>query len=84
MSSVCCPPGGFALDSALRIPSGVMSTRDRMFARAGLEDVILEAAVCAEGVVGVPLDGRVGLPAKKNVRKMNVFEEESGKIQKIT
>lgn len=84
MSSVCSPPGGFALDSALRMPSGVMSTRDKMFARAGLEEVILEAAACPEGVVGVPLDGRVGLPADKNSRKMNVFKEEARKIQKIT
>lgn len=50
-------PGVFALDRALRMPSGVMSTRDRMLARAGLEGVTLEAADCPEGVVGVPVEG---------------------------
>lgn len=57
MNSICSLPGVFALDRALRMPSGVMSTRDRMLARAGLEGVTLEAADCPEGVVGVPIDG---------------------------
>lgn len=48
------------------MPSGVMSTRDRMLARAGLEGVALEADDWPEGVVGVPGDGRAGLAAEKN------------------
>lgn len=51
-------PGVFVLDKALSMPSGVMSTRDRMLARAGLGGVALEAADWPDGVVGVPGDGR--------------------------
>lgn len=51
-------PGVLVLDRALRIPSGVMSTRDRMLAKAGLGGIALEAADWAVGVVGVPGDGR--------------------------
>lgn len=47
--------------------SGVISTRDRMLARAGLEGVTLVAADWLEGAVGVPGDGRGdGLAAEKN------------------
>lgn len=46
------------------MPSGVMSTRDRMLARAGLEGVTLEAADGPEGVVGVPVDEGAGLAAE--------------------
>lgn len=35
----------------------MMSTRDRMLARAGLGGIALEAADWAVGVVGVPGDG---------------------------
>lgn len=63
---VCILPGVFVLDRALSMPSGVMSTRDRMLARAGLEGVALEAADWLEGVVGVPGDGRAGLAAERN------------------
>lgn len=56
------------------MPSGVMSTRDRMLARAGLEGVALEAADWPEGVVGVPGDGRAGLGAEK----IDMFESEMG------
>lgn len=66
---ICISPGVFALDRALRMPSGVMSTRDRMLARAGLEGVTLEAPNCPEGVVGVPAAGRAGLAAEKNLRQ---------------
>lgn len=52
------------LDRALRMPSGVMSTRDRMLARAGLEGVTLEAVAGPEGVVGVPVDEGAGLAAE--------------------
>lgn len=62
-------PGVFVLDRALRMPSGVMSTRDRMLAKAGLEGVALEAADWPDGVVGVPGDGRAGLAAKKIKRQ---------------
>lgn len=41
----------FAFERALRMPSGVMSTRDRMLASAGLEGVALEAADCPDVVV---------------------------------
>lgn len=44
-------PGVFAFERALRMPSGVMSTRDRMLASAGLEGVALEDADCPEVVV---------------------------------
>lgn len=54
-------PGVLVLERALRMPSGVMSTRDRMLARAGLVGVALDAADWPEGVVGVPGDGRAGL-----------------------
>lgn len=47
------------------MPSGVMSTRDRMLARAGLEGVTLEAAEGPEGVVGVPVDEGAGLAAER-------------------
>lgn len=47
------------------MPSGVMSTRDRMLANAGLEGGTLEAAACPEGVVGVPVGGGAGLAAEK-------------------
>lgn len=63
---MCSSPGVFDLDRALRMPSGVMSTRDRMLARAGLEGFILEAADWPEGVVGVPVDDGAGLAAEKN------------------
>lgn len=46
------------LDRALSIPSGVMSTRDRMLAKAGLGGAALEFVDWAVGVVGVPGDGR--------------------------
>lgn len=46
------------LDRAFSIPSGVMSTRDRMLARAGLGGVALETVAWPVGVVGVPGDGR--------------------------
>lgn len=46
----------FALERALRMPSGVMSTRDRMLASAGLEGVALEDADCP-GVVVAPVGG---------------------------
>lgn len=46
------------LDRAFSIPSGVMSTRDKMLAKAGLCGVPLEAADWPVGVVGVPGDGR--------------------------
>lgn len=46
------------------MPSGVMSTRDRMLARAGLEGVTLEDADGPEGVVGVPVDEGAGLAAE--------------------
>lgn len=60
----------FVLDKALSIPSGVMSTRDRMLARAGLGGVVLEAADWPDGVVGVPGDGRGdGLAAKTQEHK---------------
>lgn len=36
-------PGVFVLDSAFNMPSGVMSTRDRILARAGLGGVVLAA-----------------------------------------
>lgn len=56
------------LDRALSIPSGVMSTRDSMLAKAGLGGVVLEAAGWPEGVVGVPGDGRGdGLAAERKV-----------------
>lgn len=62
------------------MPSGVMSTRDRMLARAGLEGVALEAADWPEGVVGVPGDGRAGLAAEKIAkRERNGFK---GKLRK--
>lgn len=54
-------PAVLLLDRALRMPSGVMSTRDRMLARAGLEGVTLEAVDWLEGVVGVAGAGRAGL-----------------------
>lgn len=57
-------PGELDLDRALRMPSGVMSTRDRMLARAGLEEVTLEAAEGPEGVAGVPVDDGAGLAAE--------------------
>lgn len=51
------------------MPSGVMSTRDRMLARAGLGGVGFEAVDWAEGVVGVPGDGRGdGLAAERQTR----------------
>lgn len=66
---LCILPGVFVLERALSIPSGVMSTRDRMLARAGLGGVTLEAADWAEGVVGVPGDGRGdGLAAERRSR----------------
>jgi len=40
------------------MPSGVMSTRDRMLARAGLGGAALVAVDWPEGVVGVPGEGR--------------------------
>lgn len=52
------------LDRALRMPSGVMSTRDRMLARAGLDGVTLEDPGGPEGVVGVPVDKGAGLAAE--------------------
>lgn len=55
---MCVLPDVFVLDKALRMPSGVMSTRDRMLASAGLGGVALEATDWADGVVGVPGDGR--------------------------
>lgn len=58
----------FVLDRALRMPSGVMSTRDRMLARAGLEGVTFEAADWPEGVVGVPGDGRAGLTPERHLQ----------------
>ncbi len=77
---MCFPPGVFVLDRALSMPSGVMSTRDRMLARAGLEGVALEAADWPEGVVGVPGDGRAGLAAEKIAkRERNEFK---GKLRK--
>lgn len=66
--SVCVSPGVLVLDRALRMPSGVMSTRDRMLARAGLEGVTFEAADWPEGVVGVPGDGRAGLTAEGHLQ----------------
>lgn len=48
------------------MPSGVMSTRDRMLARAGLEDGTLEEADWPEGVVGVTGAGRAGLAAERD------------------
>lgn len=44
-------PGVLAFESALRMPSGVMSTRERMLARAGLEGLALEDVGCPEVVV---------------------------------
>lgn len=65
---MCLLPGVFVLDRALRMRSGVISTRDRMLARAGLEGVTL-VADWLEGAVGVPGDGRGdGLAAKKKGR----------------
>lgn len=61
----CASPGVFALERALRMPSGVMSTRDRMLANAGLEGGTLEDAACPEGVEGVPVGGGAGLAAEK-------------------
>ncbi len=58
----------FVLDKALRMPSGVMSTRDSKLASAGLEGVTLEAADWTDGVAGVPGDGRAGLAAGKNLK----------------
>lgn len=66
---LCVLPGVFVLDRALSMPSGVMSTRDRMLARAGLGGVALEAADWPDGVVGVPGDGRGdGLAAERQTR----------------
>lgn len=36
-------PGVFDLERAFRMPSGVISTRDKMLARAGLGDVVFKA-----------------------------------------
>lgn len=58
----------FVLDRALRMPSGVMSTRDRMLASAGLVGATLEAADWPEGVVGVTGDGRAGLAAENKIK----------------
>lgn len=57
------------LDRALSIPSGVISTRDRILAKAGLGGVPLEAADWPDGVVGVPGDGRGdGLAADRKIK----------------
>lgn len=67
------------------MPSGVMSTRDRMLARAGLEGVTLEAADWPEGVVGVPGDGRAGLAAEKSSRtKRNWFKNNQTNLKRKT
>lgn len=63
-------PDVFVLDRALRMLSVVISTRDRMLAKAGLGGAALEAADWPEGVVGVPGEGRdEGLGAGKQTNK---------------
>lgn len=71
--SPCSPAlGPWLLDRALRMPSGVMSTRDRMLASGfgadappgdGMPAFTVEP--CVDGVVGVPGEGRdTGLTPK--------------------
>lgn len=52
-----------ALERALRMPSGVMSTRDRMLASAGLEGAALADAGWPEEVAA-PGGGWAGLAAE--------------------
>lgn len=82
MFPTCVLPGVFVLVRALSMPSGVMSTRDRMLARRGLEEVALEAAGWPEGVVGVPGDGRgEGLAAGDILKtENNRFKKGSAEI----
>lgn len=55
------------------MPSGVMSTRDKMFARAGLGGVVLEADDWPEGVVGVPgVVLSAGLAVKRRAKKKGI------------
>lgn len=71
-------PGVLVLDRAFSIPSGVMSTRDRMLAKAGLGGVPLEAADWAVGVVGVPGDGRGdGVGARRTARTERTNQNHS-------
>lgn len=58
-----CSPGVFDLERALRMPSGVMSTRDRMLASAGLEGAALADADWPVVAVA-PTGGGVGVAAE--------------------
>lgn len=52
------------------MPSGVMSTRDKMLASAGLVEEVFKDDDCPEGVDGVPgVVFRAGLAAKTTVKR---------------
>lgn len=74
------------LDKALSIPSGLMSTRDKMLAKAGLDVAALGTADWPVGVVGVPGDGRGnGLASERQPSKddKDVYRRERGEKKKI-